>query len=467
MKKIIAYLASFIIITAINAHGYTIRFTIKGEKNKAALLAMHYGTNKYSVDTAQIDRKGNAVFTGDRPLIPGMYLIAIDETQIFDFLISDTVNQNFSISVTKDKYIETLSFKDSPENEDFADYTRFLFSRQKRESELGYKISDTQLSEAIDEEIKSWEKQTDEKVAIIKAKFPGSLLESVAKAMNPRYPDKNSIPKSSDSASRYLFEFLKEHYWDRMTLTDKRMQNTPILIPALDNYFKNMIVSTWDNIIPAVDTILSKAESDSAMMRFLTAYLFNKYIPSKIMGMENVVVHIIDDYYLAGKVPLRDENFVKKIIEYADERRETLIGKQARDLKMESINGVAESLFDINAPYTLVCFYESSCDHCRQEMPKIYKVFESFKDRGLAGFCVYTQRDKNEWLKFVSEHQMTDWLNVWDPKNENNFRFKYSVYTVPQVYVLDKDRKIVGRGLESISLAQLLNYLMKNIAPEQ
>jgi peroxiredoxin len=463
MKKVLAYIVSVMIVTVINAQGYTIRFSIKGDKNKSALLVMYYGTNKYSMDTTQIDKKGNAVFTGDKPLVPGMYLIAIDGTQILDFLISDTVNQNFDISVAKDKYFETLSFKNSPENEAFADYSRFLLKRQKRENELNSKISDAQSSELIDEEVKSWEKQTIEKVEEIKTKFPGSLLESVAMAMNPLHPDKNEVPKSSDSAKRYLFEFYKNHYWDHLTLTDKRMQNTPILIPAIDNYFKNMVLQTPDSLIRAVDLVLSKAESDSAMMKFLTAHIFNNYIASKIMGMENVIIHIIDNYYLSGKVPIKDEDFIKKIIEYADKRREALIGKQGSDLKMETINGSAESLYDIDAPYTVVCFYESTCDHCRQEIPKIYHVFQSLKDRGLAGFCVYTQKNKNEWMKFVSENQLTDWTNVWDPNNDNNFRFAYSVYSVPQVYVLDRNKKIVGRGLDSLSLAQLLHHLMKNI----
>lgn len=183
--------------------------------------------------------------------------------------------------------------------------------------------------------------------------------------------------------------------------------------------------------------------------------------------MENVVIHIIDNYYLTGKVYVKDETFLQKITEHAAKNRETLIGKKAKDLKMETINGGAESLYDIDAPYIIVCFYESSCDHCRQEIPKIYELFQKFKDKGLAGFCVYTQRDKNEWVKFVKEHNLTDWINVWDPRNENDYRVLYSVYSVPQVYVLDRNKKIVGRGLENISLAQLLNHLMKRLEAKQ
>jgi peroxiredoxin len=461
MNKIITFFVSFVIVTTLKAEGYTINFTIKGEKNTNALLVMYYGMEKYSVDTALIDKKGKAVFTGDKPLVPGMYLIATGGSQILDFLISDTINQQFSISITKDKSLESLSFKNSPENEAFVEHSRFLVNKQKRENELSNQMSTAQSYEAIDEEIKALKTQAEERVAEIRAKYPGSLLESVATAMNPLYPEKSEIPQSPDSARRYLYEFYKNHYWDRLTLTDRRMQNTPILIPRIDNYFKNVVLQIPDSIIQSIDLVLTKARSDTAMMKFLTAYIFNHYMASKIMGMETVIVHLIDNYYLAGKVNVRDEKFLQKIIEYADKCRETLIGKQAKNLKMETINGGAEALYDIDAPYTLVCFFESSCDHCRQEIPKIYSVFKEFKDRGLAAFCVYTQKDKNEWMKFVAEHQLTDWINVWDPRNENNFRVTYSVYSVPQVYVLDANRKIVGRGLESISLAQLLRHLMK------
>jgi peroxiredoxin len=468
IKKILTFLASFMIVAFLNAQGYTIKLSIKGEKNKDALLVMYYGTNKYSIDTAQIDKKGNAVFTGDKPLIPGMYLIAIDGVQILDFLISDIANQSFAISTQKNKYLETLSFKNSPENEAFVNYSRFLVEKRKKETELTNKLSGTQsLDSTIDKKVEDLIKQTDEKVEEIKAKFPGSLLVSMAMAMNPLHPNKNEIPTAPDSAKRYVYEFYKNHYWDRLTLSDKRMQNTPILVPAIDNYFKTMTLQIPDSIIYAFDRVFPKTGSDTAMAKFLTAYIFNHYMASKIMGMESVTIHLIDNYYLSGKVHTPDESFIKKITKYADENRETLLGKQGKDLKMVTINGGAESLYDIDAPYTIVCFFEATCDHCKQEVPKIYQVFKEFQDRGVAGFCVYTQRDRNEWLKFVSEKQLTDWINVWDPINENNYRVAYSVYTVPQVYVLDKNKKIVGRGLESNSLNQLLNHLMKRIETKQ
>ncbi|MDR2382384.1 MAG: TlpA family protein disulfide reductase [Prevotellaceae bacterium] len=241
-------------------------------------------------------------------------------------------------------------------------------------------------------------------------------------------------------------------------------------LSSIDNYLDNIIIQTPDKAIRIVDSILTKAESDTAKMKIITRHIFDKYLrlindddDPKIIGMENLVVHIIDNYYLAGKVKnINDEKFINEIIEYADKNRETLIGKQAKNLKMETITGGAESLYDIDSPYILLCFFDASCTHCQYEIPEIYKIFRKYRNKGLTGFCVYTRDDKKEWEEFVYKYKLIDWINAWDPTNENNFRIAYSLYSVPQVYVLDKDKKIVGRRLESASLTQFLNQLIKN-----
>jgi peroxiredoxin len=238
-------------------------------------------------------------------------------------------------------------------------------------------------------------------------------------------------------------------------------------IAFVDNYLNNTVPQTPDSIIRAVDSILSDAQSDTVKMNFLARHICDKYLGlvnsnTKISGIENVAVHIIDNYYLPGKASTDDQKFINEIADYANKNRSTLIGKQAKNLKMETINGGAESLYDIDSPYILLCFYDASCEHCRYEIPKIHEIFHEFKDSGLAGFCVYTRNIKKEWLEFVSTYKLTEWINAWDPANTNDFRIAYSLYYVPQVYVLDKDKKIAGRGLDSKSLSELLKHLIRN-----
>jgi peroxiredoxin len=240
-------------------------------------------------------------------------------------------------------------------------------------------------------------------------------------------------------------------------------------ISDIDNYLENRVSQIPDSIMRGIDSILTQAENDTAKMKVLTRHIFDKYLhlidgssDTKIMGMDNVVVHIIDNYYLTGRANMDDKAYLEEITDYANKNRETLIGKQAKNLKMETVTGGAEAMYDIDSPYILLCFFDVSCYHCRKEIPEIYKIFRKFKNNGLAGFCVYTSDDKKEWVEFVSKHKLTDWINAWDPTNANDFRIAYSLYSVPQIYVLDKDKKIAGRGLESASLEQFLNDLIKN-----
>jgi thiol-disulfide isomerase/thioredoxin len=444
--------------TDLFAQAYDIELIINGEKDKNALVAIYEGNNKYYVDSAVINENGKARFSGDKPLNPGMYIIITDENKIIDFLISDTVNQTFTISATKDKYLETLSFNGSPENETYAGFSRFWHDKQQKENQLiANATKSTKSMKSLDDKLALLTKQTEAKIQEIKTEYPGSLLQSLAMAMNTSRQDKNGITKKS--TRRHSDEF-NRHYWDNILLSDNRLQNTPLLPHLIDNYFNSVLIQTPNSIINGYEYVMTKTGDNVSMMEFITGHIFNYYLKSEMLGIESLLIHIIDNYYSTGKVNVTDEKFLKEMTDFANKNRETLVGKKATNLKMETIGGTPESLYDINLPYTLVYFFEPSCGHCKQETPKIYKVFQKFKNKGLAGFCVYTQNNKNEWLEYVAKNNLTDWINVWDPTNNNNFRIAYSIYSVPQAYLLDKDKNIIGRRLDNVSLLKMLNDLI-------
>lgn len=464
MKHIIATIVGLMFLSSLYAKGYNIELNVKGEKEKDAYMAIHIGAGRFAIDTARLDKKGKGVFTSDKPLAPGMYLIVIEGAQMADFLVPDTINQNFTISLTAGKSTETLSFTNSPENEAFAEYTRYFMNKQKREMELMKNASllkeDKAAIASIDAELDSINDVNNKKVEELGKQYPNSLFYNVISAMRPARPRNADLPDSA--VELYMYRYYRNHYWDHIALDDKRMQNTPILIPALEGYFNTIIPQIPDTIIAEFDKVMAKTNGNKDMMRFIAGHMFNQYYKSKIMGMESVVVHIIDDYYLTGKIATNDEKFMHGIEEYAGNHRATLIGKKAQNLKMESINGMFESLYDVDAQYTLVYFYEPTCGHCKQETPRINKLYEQYKDKGFAVFGVYTQQNKTEWLNYVAENELNGWINVWDPENSNNYRVTYNVSSVPQMFLLDKDKKIIGRRLDNGALGQMLGHLFKD-----
>ena len=57
--------------------------------------------------------------------------------------------------------------------------------------------------------------------------------------------------------------------------------------------------------------------------------------------------------------------------------------------------------------------------------------------------------------KFINDQKTGDWINVADinhddegnPVASSDWRDKYDIYSTPVIYVLDKEKKIIRRGL--------------------
>ena len=62
---------------------------------------------------------------------------------------------------------------------------------------------------------------------------------------------------------------------------------------------------------------------------------------------------------------------------------------------------------------------------------------------------MYTQvKEYDEWIQFIEENAIDDWINAYDPYGWSKFRDKYDIYSTPTIYILDKDKKIIAKRLD-------------------
>jgi thiol-disulfide isomerase/thioredoxin len=130
---------------------------------------------------------------------------------------------------------------------------------------------------------------------------------------------------------------------------------------------------------------------------------------------------------------------------------------------MVSPEGQWYRLSEVRAPVMVLVFWEPNCGHCKKEIPKLKElVWDKFSDEGVKIFAVYTQVEKKPWTDFIEEHELYDWINVYDPYNRTNFRDLYDIYSTPTVYVLDKNKKIIGKRIGIEQLPGFIEYQLKN-----
>jgi len=62
-------------------------------------------------------------------------------------------------------------------------------------------------------------------------------------------------------------------------------------------------------------------------------------------------------------------------------------------------------------------------------------------------YAIALDTDPAKWKNFVQANNMSSWTNVYDPTNRSIFK-TYYVDNTPELYLLDKDRKIVAKNLK-------------------
>ena len=438
---------------------YNIDIQINGLKDTTLILG-HYFEKKLLVnDTIMVDNTGKGIFSGDEKLPEGLYVIYLPDKNYFDFLVGK--EQQLSIQTENHDFLQNMKITGSKESQNFLKYQKYLSSKQKLimplqeelkkvSNEDSVKLIKDQIMAINDEVMTYWDKAIQDNEGTFMSVFLRALKD--IKIPDFKAPEGSTNPDSIVQAEKYYY--IRNHYFDNLDLTDDRLLRTPFFANKIETYFTKIVVQIPDTMATEAIKLIEKSRPNPEMFKFMIQYLFNFAIESKMMGMDAMVVALGEKYYLSGEATWADQKFLDDLEDRIKLIKPTLIGKQAHDLKMESVTGEYYRLSEVNAPYTILVFWEPSCGHCKKEIPILHdEVWQKYKSKGIKVFAVYTQSDKQEWSDFIDEHNLNDWINVYDPYHYTRFRDYYDINSTPVIYVLDKDKKIVAKriGVENLS----------------
>lgn len=468
-KKAVLFVSAFLGITiATIAGGYNLQFKVSGIPDKTCKLAYYFADKQYLKDTL-VAQNGAFVFRGDEALPGGIYIVILPNNQYFEVMIDQ--DQDFRMETDTTAYVGNMKVTGSEDNKLFYDYLKFINPKQKESKDLrdkmdvirkeldslkkeNKKIDSTEFKliktklEAIDEEVKNY------KIDYMK-KYPENILGKVFRTSKEvEIPEAPKLPNGKKD-STFAFKYYKSHFFDDIDFSDARLLRTPVFYSKIRQYLDKLTVQHPDSLVNAADYLSEKARANEEVFKFIVQNITSHYEveATKVVGLDAIFVHMVNKYYKTGQASWVDSTVMAKIMKRAKTLEPLLLGKVAPNLVLPDVyTQLPFALHDVKADYTVAYFWDPTCGHCKKVTPKFYEWWLENRDKKkVAVYGVNTTVNQQEIFDYLKEKPM-DWIKVWDPYNQSKFRDLYDIYKSPEMYLLDKDKKIISKhiGVEDL-----------------
>jgi thiol-disulfide isomerase/thioredoxin len=386
------------------------------------------------------------------------------------------VGKEQSITITADTtdLVNTVVVNGSSENKLFQEYQKVVALKGgKLQEELtAFKNSKTKSDSLFHEKnYNTINKELSDYRDNIIQENPESMLTALFKSM--KEPQARMVKPVTREDSVNNYQYYKKHYWDGIDFTDDRVIRTPFFLPKVERFFREVVTPAPDSIIREADYLLLRARTSTEMYKFFLNWLTDEYINPKYMGQDAVFVHLFEKYHSKGISSWLNEKQMSAITNRAYMLMSNLIGEQAPNLEMVDTAGIKRSLFDMQATYTVICFWDPTCGHCQHEVPRLDSFYRAkWKDEGVKMYGVLTEtKEQAKWIDFIRKNNLQSWTNVYETDVQKkaiedaqkpSYKQLYDITQTPTLYLLDKDKRIIAKKLSIEQMDDLLDMKINN-----
>lgn len=461
-------LLSLILLFSVSAFaqtGYNIRFKIGGLKDTTAYLGYYYGESTFVKDTAKVNHAGEFVFDGKQTLPQGVYFLVLNKTRIFEFVVSR--NQTFSLETGTSDYVKNMKVTGDTDNKLFFENMIFNLERHQEAEPFIKIIQDSTLSEDQKKEARESFMKINEKVLAYQdnviRQHPTTLTARIFKSGKPvKIPDP---PKRADGSidSTFQLRWYREHFFDNFDLADDALirMPRPVYQEKINEYLDKLYVPQADTLKKALSRVISRAKKNPETYKYAVWVAVLKFQNPEIMGLDEVFVYLNDTYFASGEMDFwANAQMRKNLNDQADRFRKSLIGQKGSNLIMQDINLKPRALYDIKNKYTVLYIFDPDCGSCKKETPKLVDFYNR-KKFDVEVYAVSADTSMVKMRNYIKEMNMK-WVTVNGPRTYvGPYQDLYDANTTPTLYVLDNQKKIIGKKIPAEKLEDFLTQYEK------
>jgi len=243
---------------------------------------------------------------------------------------------------------------------------------------------------------------------------------------------------------RQRIDTLKQCFFSQAAIDDPLLLTAPVYTYKLIDYLSLYKVDTMSRelqeqeFIEAVDQILLQVPEQEKLRGFVVDFLLEGF---EMLDMEQVQIHLVDHYLDQAC----ETDLVELIYSRMEGYKRMARGQGAPDFVIRDTEGKNHRLSDLNAPYVLVIFWASSCDHCREMLPELHDWYLQENKPGLEVVAISIDTSSSDFNQYMDKLE-SQWITSheslgWHGKVPSD----YHIYATPSLFLLDSEQTILAR----------------------
>lgn len=165
------------------------------------------------------------------------------------------------------------------------------------------------------------------------------------------------------------------------------------------------------------------------------------------------------DQHLFTKYP--ENNYVLNFHSRVENAKKIALNSPAPEISLPNPDGKTISLSSFKGKVVLIDFWASWCNPCRKESPNMVRLYSTYHELGFEIFSVSLDKSKEAWIKAIIDDKL-NWIHVSDLKYwQCEAALLYNVTSVPYTVLVDREGKIIAKGLRGQDLENKVGQLVK------
>lgn len=254
--------------------------------------------------------------------------------------------------------------------------------------------------------------------------------------------NRSYLPKAFEPFDEFL-KHKKQHHFDYLQLDNKMLQASNFLTDKISSYVYSALptgIKTKEELELEVNKNI-KIVADSLKYTPTGFQVKTFHLLWKIAGVNTMST--VEDYIFENHLKdLAISNGNQKMVDAIESESRLRIGAVAPEINWE-IDGGKHSLSSMEkAENYLLIFWSSTCSHCLNELPALYKELIRFSS--VKVLAIGLEDDRTNWKKVSAtlpnfEHTIA--LGKW----ESDYAQTFNIQKTPTYFILDSKKRFIAK----------------------